>query len=157
MLPGIAILKIAGPPTEPGNPETAKVHFEVRKKATLDPPEKNGPRSLLNVQKWPSSHILMDLLNILIDFLGPFSQKAQRSKKFNLARNFQCRSKFLNVARNFLSQRLDFLTKKGRGGWLAHKFHSRSKFSISLEISNFFDLWALWVLGGGSRMALLGL
>ena len=27
---------------------------------------------------------------------------------------------------------------------LARKFHSRSKFSISLEISNFFDLWALW-------------
>ena len=35
--------------------------------------------------------------------------------------------------------------KKGRGGWLARKFHSRSKFSISIEISNFFDLWALWV------------
>ena len=35
--------------------------------------------------------------------------------------------------------------KKGRGGWLARKFHSRSKFSISLEISKFFYLWALWV------------
>ena len=28
------------------------------------------------------------------------------------------------------------------------KFHSRSKFSSSIEISNFFDLWALWVIGG---------
>ena len=35
---------------------------------------------------------------------------------------------------------------KGRGGWLARKFHSRSKFSISIEISNFFDLWALWAV-----------
>ena len=29
--------------------------------------------------------------------------------------------------------------------WLARKFHSRSKFSVSLEISNLFDLWAFWV------------
>ena len=28
--------------------------------------------------------------------------------------------------------------------WPARKFHSRSKFSISIEISNYFDLWALW-------------
>ena len=34
--------------------------------------------------------------------------------------------------------------KKGRGWWLARKFHSRSKCSISIEIWNFFDLWALW-------------
>ena len=54
----------------------------------------------------------------------------------------------LNVARKLQSRRLEFPTKKwGRGGSLARKFHSRSKFSISLDISKCFDLWVLWVRG----------
>ena len=65
-------------------------------------------------------------------------------KKFNLARNFHSRARLLIPLENF---NLDVSTspqKKGRGGWLARKLHSRSKFSVLLEISNFFDLWALW-------------
>ena len=45
-----------------------------------------------------------------------------------------------DLARKFQSRRLDFPTKNRA----AVGVHSRSKFSIPLEISNFFDLWALW-------------
>ena len=72
------------------------------------------------------------------------TQRAQRSKKFDLDRNFQSRSKFLILLENVNLNVSISPQKKGRGGWLARKFHSRSKFSISIVISNFFDLWALW-------------
>ena len=74
------------------------------------------------------------------------SQRAQRSKKFNLARNFQSRTNFWSRSKFSISTSRIPHKKWGRGGWLARKFHSRSKFSTSLEISKFFDLWALWVL-----------
>ena len=58
------------------------------------------------------------------------SQRAQRSKKFNLARNFQSRSKCLISLENFI----DFPTKNGAAGGgslenfiLAPNFQSRSK------------------------------
>ena len=58
------------------------------------------------------------------------AQKAQRSKKFNLARNFQSRSKFsISLEKfNLESRRLDFPTTKKIGPrWVA-----RSKISFSL-------------------------
>ena len=64
--------------------------------------------------------------------------------KFNLARTFQSRSKFLVSLENFNLDASNSPTKNRASLWLARKFHSRSKFSISLGISNFFDLWALW-------------
>ena len=73
-----------------------------------------------------------------------WTQRAQRSTKFNLARNFQSRSRFLISLKNFNLDVSIPHKKQGRGGWLARKLHSCSKSSISLEISKFFDLWALW-------------
>ena len=88
-------------------------------------------------------------------YFGPFwspecqkssSQRAQRSTKIWSRSKISISIEIFDLARKFQSRRLEFPTKKeGRGGWLARKFHSRSKFSISLEISIFFDLWALWV------------
>ena len=72
------------------------------------------------------------------------TQRAQRSKKFDLDRNFQSRSKFLISLENSNLNVSISPQKIGPWWWLARKFHSRSKFSISIEISNFFDLWALW-------------
>ena len=80
---------------------------------------------------------------------GPFSatktQRAQRSKKFDLDRNFQSRSKFLISLENSQSRCLDFPTKNRAavGGSLEtfildRNFQSRSKSRI------FFYLWALW-------------
>ena len=75
-------------------------------------------------------------------------QRAQRSNKFDLDRNVQSRSKFLISLENF---NIDISISPQKIGprwvtrsWLARRFHSRSKFSISIEISNFFDLWSLW-------------
>ena len=76
---------------------------------------------------------------------GPNDQKNLISIEiFNLDRNFWSRSKILISMSRFPHK------KQGRGGWLARKLHSRSKFSISIEISIFFDLWALWGHGAAS-------
>ena len=67
------------------------------------------------------------------------SQRAQRSKKIDLDRNFQSRSQFFDLARKFQSRRLDFPTKNRAavGGSLENfildrNFQSRSKSRIFL-------------------------
>ena len=67
---------------------------------------------------------------------GPTIKQIQSRSKFSVSIDI------LNLARKLQSRRLDSTQEKGRGGWLARKFHSCSKFPILLEISNFFDLWA---------------
>ena len=90
--------------------------------------------SLPDLRSSSRNHTFRAFLNL--------SQRAQRSKKFNLARNFQSRSKFLISLENF---NLDVSISPQKIGprWVA-----RSKISFSLEIFNlarnleFFDLWA---------------
>ena len=72
---------------------------------------------------------------IFVDFRGlrtkiPCSQRAQGSKKFDLGRNFQSRSKFLISLENF---NLDVSISPRKIGlrWVA-----RSKISFSIEIFN---------------------
>ena len=74
-------------------------------------------------------------LNIAIPvlFLSHASQRAQRSKKFDLDRNFQSRSKFLISLEN-LNLDVSISPQKNRAAV------ARSKISFSIEISNFFDL-----------------
>ena len=72
------------------------------------------------------------------------SQRAQRSKRINLDRNFQSRSKFL-ISLEIFNLDVSISPQKIGPRWVA-----RSKISFSIEIFNldrhleFFDLWALW-------------
>ena len=70
------------------------------------------------------------------------SRRAQRSKKFNLARNFQSRSKFLISLENF-NLDVSNSSQKIRPRWVA-----RSKISFSLEIFNLAqNLEFFWIFG----------
>ena len=70
------ILQTPGPPTEPRNPKTPKVHFEVRKMPFWNP-RKIGPKSQLKCPKGPFLGTFKspkrDFWDILIDFWGQFS------------------------------------------------------------------------------------
>ena len=89
-----------------GNPRKMGKNYKI---PLPGPTPENGEKLPKNYHNTPNTFFGH------FSIIFPFSQRAQRSKKFNLAR----------------------------------KFHSRSKFSISLEISNFFvDIWALWFFGG---------
>ena len=82
------------------------------------PPLSAGRFYFLDLRKWP------------LFFRWPLYQRAQRSKKFNLARKFQSRSEFLISLENF---NLDVSNSPQKIGprWVA-----RSKISFSLEIFN---------------------
>ena len=75
-----------------------------------------------------------------------YAQRAQRSKKFDLDRNFQSRSKFLISLENF-NLDVSIAPQKIGPRWVA-----RSKISFSIEIfnldRNLESFWSLGPLGG---------
>ena len=86
---------------------------------------------------------------------GNTAHRAQRSEKFNLAQNFQPRSKFLIPLENFNLDVSISPTKNGAtvGGSLENFILARNFRSKSLS---FFDLWALWELSKKGSEKVLG-
>ena len=72
---------------------------------------------------------------------GPTIKKIQSRSRFSIS------LEIFNFDRKFNLDVSNSPQKIGRGGWLARKLHSRSKFRIfARNLDFFFDLWALWVL-----------